>query len=253
MGSGSSRVASADSLVARSTPVASADSPVVPHEALFSTPAAEATTLTSKAKRLDGLASSSTTLWYTGKQLVWSYKRSMVVLNKDGMVTTFKDGSGNVIALLKHGDVASYRRGTGHAILYAPRPPAGASAHASVEGLHAAYEIRLPDDVLEAYPVKQGPGGVMTSQGMQKGGLGFFAAGAAGAFSATSTYRFVGERDGLTRNKWIMLNAKGDSIGTYEDKTKKVIVAAAGVDAVLLVVFASVVFDYVATMCEDVG
>mmetsp|Transcript_33817 Transcript_33817/g.107932 ORF Transcript_33817/g.107932 Transcript_33817/m.107932 type:complete len:247 (-) Transcript_33817:223-963(-) len=241
-----------------STPVAEPDALVAQTalEALFSTPtSAEATTLTSKEKRLDGMMKPATMLWSAGEQLVASVK--VMNMNKDGMVTTIKDAGGNVIALLKHGDVKSYRRGTGRAVLYAPRPPAGASGHASMEGLHAAYEIRLPDDVMEAYPPKRDKGGNMYSRGVQKGGLGFFPAAADGAFSATLAYKLValkqGMQDFVLRNNWNLMNSTGEIIGTYEDKSKKTIVAAAGVDVVLLVVYASVVYDYWSTGIDKAG
>jgi hypothetical protein len=155
-----------------------------------------------------------------------------------------------------------YRRGTGRAILYAHKPPASASGHNGVmEGgvsLHAAYEIRLPDDVLEAYPVK----GMLRpySRGMQKGGLGFFAAAVDGAFSATPAFKFVPlkvSRDvwALGRN-WTMVNAAtGEAIGTYEDdvRSARTVVAAAGVDAALLVVYASLTYDYFKTSPDDTG
>ena len=82
-------------------------------------------TLAVKEKSLDGMLKPSTFLFSLDDEVLFSYKRSDYMVNASGMSIIIKDASGAVVGVLKHGDLASYKKGLGRAILYAPTPPDG--------------------------------------------------------------------------------------------------------------------------------
>ena len=143
----------------------------------------------------------------------------------------------SLVALLKHGDQYSYRKGHGQAVLYGLQPPEGASGHATVvqEGvtLHALYEIRIttPEADLKRFSFKDG--------------IGMYAAGANGTFAAAPS---LVHKDGKW-GKYFVENGRGECVA--QCSWLSWVTVAANVDTTLIVVLYAVREEYWSAL-EDV-
>lgn len=215
--------------------------------------------LTAKDKKLDGMLSAPTTQWFMGESKddqthVLSYRSPDGMLQKQLSKLVITDAGGKVVGLVKHGDVKNFERGLGRAVLYASTPPSGGGGHATVtEGdvtLHAAYEIRVPDDAAALYPVKGFSYAYSKAWYQKDGGIGAFAAGANGAFSAQPAFKLVLVDKCQMMDKFTLSNATGELVATIQSTQasqigqKREVTVAPGVEVVLPVVFASIVRDF---------
>ena len=182
-------------------------------------------------KKLDGFFGDYTHFFKTsaGEEIV-RYKRSQgyAYVNDNATMPIYHNES--LVALLKHGDQYSYRKGHGQAVLYGLQPPEGASGHATVvqEGvtLHALYEIRIttPEADLKRFSFKDG--------------IGMYAAGANGTFAAAPS---LVHKDG----KWgehFVENGRGECVA--QCSWLSWVTVAANVDTTLIVVLYAVREEY---------
>lgn len=216
--------------------------------------------LTGKDKKLDGILSAPTTQWFMGESKddqthVLSSRSPDGRLQKQLSKLVITDSGGKVVGLVKHGDVKDFEKGLGRAVLYASSPPtSGGSGHATVTEsdvtLHAAYEIRVPDDAAHLHPIKGFAYPYSKAWYQKDGGIGAFAVGANGAFSAQPAFKLVMMDKCQMMDKYTLSNATGELVATVQSTQatqigkKKEVTVAPGVEVVLPVVFASIVMDF---------